>query len=331
MTMNILVIRRDNIGDLVCTLPTLAALRMHYRDAWIGMLVTRYNAEVLAGNPDIDEVFTYQKSKHLAHGESRIGAMLARVGQLWRLRRKGLDLVVLPASGQQASAQRMASLVGARRILTQDDVPPAVDALHEVQRTANILRALNVSTASLPAARIVPRADRQAALRAAWGEAPGLTLGVHISARKPSQRWPADRFAELLRTLHAQSPTMRFVLFWSPGDENNPLHPGDDGKARGLMAACADLPLIACPTHTLGELIAGLSLVDGVLCSDGGHMHLAAALGKRIVALFGQSDAARWHPWAVPHRVVQPASHTVADVRVDEVRAALTALNMTHA
>jgi heptosyltransferase III len=331
MTMNILVIRRDNIGDLVCTLPAISALRTHYRDAWIGMLVTRYNAEVLAGNPDVDEVFTYQKSKHLAPGESRIGAMFERLMQLWRLRRKKLDLVLLPAGGQQASAQRMARLVGARRILTQDDVPVAADIPHEVQRTANILRALNVSTSSLPAAHVVPQVALQAALRDAWGPAPGRTLGVHISARKASQRWPAERFADLLRAVSARHPDTRFVLFWSPGDENNPLHPGDDGKARALLAACAGLPVIACPTHTLGELIAGLSLVDGVLCSDGGHMHLAAALGKRIVALFGQSDAARWHPWAVPHRVLQPASQHVADVSVEDVLAALTELNMTHA
>ncbi len=59
----ILVIRRDNIGDLVCTTPMIRMLRRHYPDAWIAALVTRYNAEVLAGNPDLDAVFAYQKAE----------------------------------------------------------------------------------------------------------------------------------------------------------------------------------------------------------------------------------------------------------------------------
>ncbi|MCK7500105.1 MAG: hypothetical protein MZW92_64610 [Comamonadaceae bacterium] len=48
----ILIVRRDNIGDLVCTTPMIRMLRRHHPDAWIAALVTRYNAEVLAGNPD---------------------------------------------------------------------------------------------------------------------------------------------------------------------------------------------------------------------------------------------------------------------------------------
>ncbi len=120
----ILVIRRDNIGDLVCTLPMIRRLRERYPDAWIGALVTRYNAEVLHDNPDLDAVFAYTKSKHLMQGESRLGALWQRLRVLWRLRHADLDLVLLPASGSQASAQRMARLVGAKRIIAQDDVPP---------------------------------------------------------------------------------------------------------------------------------------------------------------------------------------------------------------
>ncbi len=60
----ILIIRRDNIGDLVCTTPAIAALRKHYPDAEIGALVNSYNSEVLRGNPDVNRVFVYHKLKH---------------------------------------------------------------------------------------------------------------------------------------------------------------------------------------------------------------------------------------------------------------------------
>ena len=53
----ILVIRRDNIGDLVCTTPLLAALRARFPDAWIGVLANSYNAPVLSGYPHVNDVF----------------------------------------------------------------------------------------------------------------------------------------------------------------------------------------------------------------------------------------------------------------------------------
>ena len=62
-TPNILVIRRDNIGDLVCTTPLITALRQRFPKAWIGALVNSYNARVLDGNPDQDEVFIYTKER----------------------------------------------------------------------------------------------------------------------------------------------------------------------------------------------------------------------------------------------------------------------------
>ncbi|HSD39815.1 MAG TPA: glycosyltransferase family 9 protein [Rhodocyclaceae bacterium] len=328
MHNRILVIRRDNIGDLVCTLPLIRRLRETYPDAWIGALVTRYNAEVLRDNPDLDAIFTYTKAKHLAHGESRLAALWQRLRVLWRLRHADLDLVLLPASGTQASARRMAKLVGAKRIVAQDDVPASPAALHEVERTANILGALGISRDELPAARIYPSSDTQNNIRAQFkGDTTGLLIGVHISSRKPSQRWPAERFVEVMRAQHAANPQTRFALFWSPGDENNPLHPGDDRKAREILEACRDLPLHACPTLQLGDLIAGLSVCDRIVCSDGGHMHLAAAVGKPIVCLFGKSDAARWRPWGVPYELLQTETMDVSDIPAEDVLSSLKKLD----
>ena len=136
-------------------------------------------------------------------------------------------------------------------------------------------------------------------------------IAVHISARKPSQRWPAERYAELM---HARGAEVDFLLLWSPGAADHPQHPGDDAKARAIMDAAGKLPLIAYPTHELRDLAAALSLADYVICSDGGAMHIAAALGKPILCFFGDSDATRWHPWGVPYRLLQPDSRDVADI-----------------
>ncbi len=116
------------------------------------------------------------------------------------------------------------------------------------------------------------------------------------------------------------------LLFWSPGAAADPVHPGDAQAAPALAESLRGHPLIPVPTRDLGELIAGLSLCERVVCSDGGAMHLAAALGKPIVCLFGRSDAARWHPFGVRHELLQPASLEVRDISVSSVAAALDRL-----
>lgn len=316
----ILVIRRDNIGDLVCTTPLLRQLRSHYPNAWLGALVSRYNAPVLENNPDLDGIYSYVKGKHRASGESALGIHVARLLQLLELRRMSIDIVLLPASGSQLSARQMARWIGARTIIAQPD--DATPALHEVERAARVLQPLGI-TGTPPAQRLVADVAGFEKVRHRIADTlpdKGTLVGIHISARKPDQRWPAQHYAEFMNRLHAEQGT-RFMLFWSPGDEDNPLHPGDDRKAAAVIAAC-QAPLLPWPTQSLRELIDGLAACGSVVCSDGGAMHLAAALGKPIVCSFGSSDPVRWHPWAVPHRVLRADSRTVADITVDEALAA---------
>lgn len=329
----ILVIRRDNIGDLVCTTPLLAALRQRFPEGWIGALVNSYNAPVLDGNPDVDEVFVYTKAKHRASGESLIGILWRRFRMMSRLRAMGLDDVVIATPTPQPRVVRLARWLKPKRIIGYGDIPGLDVALpldtedrHEVEDVFRVAALYGIEGPP-PACKVVAPPST----RASGGAPSGLTftLGIHISARKPSQRWPAERFAELMRTIAQQRPSVRFMLLWSPGNEDNPLHPGDDGKAREVLtrlAQCGQLPIVsvhARPTHTLPELIGALSGCQALVCADGGAMHLGAGLGLPIVCLFGQSGARRWRPWGVPYRLLQTPSMHVMDIAVGDVTDAL--------
>ena len=96
--MRILVIRRDNIGDLVCATPLLAALRERYPQAHLAALVNSYNAGVLAGNPHVDAVHVYTKLKHRQRGESLVGTIVARLRLLRELKKQAFDHVILADS-----------------------------------------------------------------------------------------------------------------------------------------------------------------------------------------------------------------------------------------
>lgn len=328
-----LVIRRDNIGDLVCTTPLIHALRQHYPTATITALVNSYNAPVLANNPDIDAVFAYTKAKHRPHGTSIAKVYWDRLRLFARLRKFHFDYAILAAPGFQPRLLRLARFAGAKHVLgfiepgkpdasaIDHAVPYEADKpQHEAEAVFQLLAPLGIKGPP-PAAQVFPQPDEVAratdALHSAIPARPPLLIGIHISARKASQRWSAQNFATLMKRLHEEHKAA-FMLFWSPGETGNPLHPGDDAKAQEITTATTGIPVLAYPTHNLEQLVAGLTLCDMVICSDGGAMHLAAGLGKPILCFFGKSDAKRWHPWGVPHRVLQPTSQNVIDISVED-------------
>ncbi|MFY9329110.1 MAG: glycosyltransferase family 9 protein [Georgfuchsia sp.] len=322
----ILVIRRDNIGDLVCTTPLLGALRTQLPSAHIAVLATRYNEAVLKGNPDIDALYSYTKAKHRHKGESLLSIYWCRLRMLLDLRRQNFDWILLPG-GFQASALRLAKFIGGRRILVRGP-EDEVAGSHEVEQSCHLLERMGLCFET-PFARVVADATERGKIAArmadAWHSIPHRIVGLHISARKPSQRWPAERFADLAKRISLEEDCA-LILLWAPGPSNDPRHPGDDAKAKGVLSLCEGIPVLPLPTGRLEDLIAALSCCDSVVCGDGGAMHLAAGLGKPVVALFGQSGIERWRPWAVPQAVLQKPSMDVVDITVNEVFSAWKSL-----
>jgi len=324
----ILVIRRDNIGDLVCTTPLIAALRERYPDGHIAAFVNTYNQAVLAGNPAVDAVYAYEKGKHRGKRRSIVSVYFDRLRLIMKLRKEKFDYAILATPGFEPRSLRLARMIGARHVLgyaEPDKDHPRVDiallydratVAHEAEQVFTLLRALGVN-GSPPPARVFPdpgeRREIEPAL-ARLGQGKPV-IGVHISARRRKQQWSAENFAALIRAI-GERHAARFLLLWAPGDPDNPKHPGDDDKARVVMEHCGGIPVLPCPTEAVSRLIAALSLCDYVVCADGGAMHLAAALDKPILCFFGDSTPERWRPWKAPHELVQPAGRDLKDLSV---------------
>jgi len=340
--LKILVIRRDNIGDLVCTTPIVAALRTRYPDAEICALVNTYNLPVLQNNPDINEVYAYTKAKHRPKGKTVAGVYFDRMMLFAKLRRKHFDYAIIAGAHFIPRALLLARLAKPKHIIGFTEpgkrgvhhidigIPYTAPApMHEVEDIFRLTSVLGVEGPPPPmrvVADPVEMENARAKMRHHGIENPRRIIAVHISARKPSQRWPAENFIAVIRALSKTQDGAAFMLFWSPGDDSNPHHPGDDAKARQIMDALSDLPILGYPTVQLSELIGGLAICDTVICSDGGAMHLAAALGKSILCFFGQSDSSRWHPWGVPYVAIQPESRDVSSITVAETLTAFSSL-----
>jgi ADP-heptose:LPS heptosyltransferase len=235
---------------------------------------------------------------------------------LWALRRKRLDLAIIAAGPQDTRGQGFARLLAPSEVLISA-APQA--AQHEVERAFSVMPQLGYS-GPIPPLCVIPGAAPSDRIRDAIARA-GLKrplIGVHVSARRTAQRWPAERFAALIDELNVQLGAT-VLLFWSPGAEDHPQHPGDDGKAAAIMAQVRNKrALLACPTSALPDLVAGLANCNVAVCSDGGAMHIAAALGKPIACFFGDSPVERWRPWGVRHVVLQAASGKVEDIAVGQ-------------
>ena len=334
----ILIVRRDNIGDLICTLPLISAIRQLNPAARIDILVNSYCAPVVMGNPDLDHVYIYTKAKHKDSGESALGVYWRRLLLTLQLRRAKYDWLVLANVSCQPRPLRWAKQVGAKRIVgfveagckgaeTITDPIPLVrgQGKHEVEYLLALLQPFgNVEQVS--AARIAPDAKLQQQASATLASACGLgksIVGINLSARLPSQQWPAENFIELIGLLKDR---YHCVLFWAPGSASNAGHPGDDEKAVQVAASFTQDVVTCMPTQQLGELIAAISCVDLLVTADGGALHISAACGKPEVAMFGDSDSTQWYPWRVPYKLLHPASRDVRSIGAAEVAAAVDQL-----
>ena len=149
----VLFVRRDNIGDLVCTTPAIRAVRVRFPGAVIGVLVNTYNAEMLKGNPDVDEVFIYEKAKH-AEGRGRLGVWLSNSKLMRRIRALKFD-VAIGCGSYSVRLARHTYLTGARERIGYTPtgannryynraVAEPTERIHEVQRTFALLNGLGI-------------------------------------------------------------------------------------------------------------------------------------------------------------------------------------------
>lgn len=332
----ILVIRRDNIGDLVCTTSAFAALRQRYPDAQIGALVNSYNAEVLHGNPNVDHVFVYQKLKHAGGLANRIKALVQRLKLIVQLRRWKPDVTILAKSSYDRHGLNFARQIGAKNIIgfVPDDLgqakglpdirltTPDFTAVHEVEAVNQLLVPLGIEDALGPL-QVFPDVNALAQLKQ---QLPTATkrIALHISAREPERRWRNDNFIVLAKHILESQPDTQILLFWSPGKADDPHHPGDDEAAMQLINAVQSNRLVPMPTQNLTELVAALSLCDLFIGTDGGALHLAVALNKKVLALFENLPGKlnHWYPWQVPNQVIhslEPSQPNIDQIRLAQV------------
>ena len=124
------------------------------------------------------------------------------------------------------------------------------------------------------------------------------------AARGPSKQWPVERYAETAATLVSRTGGSILALGT----------PSEQAVCQQVAAASAPNGLNLAGTTTLEELSAVLALSSVVLCNDSGGMHLAAALGTPLVALFGITNPEQTGPLGKSIRILQHSTLRTRDI-----------------
>ncbi|HED2337771.1 TPA: glycosyltransferase family 9 protein [Serratia liquefaciens] len=335
---NILIIRRDNIGDLVCTTPLIEGVKIAYPDAKLYLLINKVSQDVVKNNPHLEKVFVYKKAKHKAKNETTLGVYFERLMIFLQLRKIKFDAAILANPVPCKYSLRLAKMAGVSNIIGADLGTPGIhhpfrkanfSGKHQVEHTFSYLSAITEQSIPIPPVRVFLTAEeRQQAAQRLQASLPSVEriCAVHISSRSPKRRWPIERYAEIINRLLAE-PNTGVLIFWSPQGTLTPDDIGDQKRAEQLLALCQNERVALYPTASVRELLAGFDLCDRVLCSDGGQMHLAAALNKDMVVFFGDTDKESWHPWSGRYHILQTESGDCIDVPVDDVWEKIQAFN----
>lgn len=323
----VLVVRLDEIGDVVMTTPFLRELRRNLPDAWITLVVKPAIYNLVELCPYVDEVLTYDWDNRGRFGQlRRHGRALALAWKhLWRRR---FDLAILPRwdadhyhgtfvayfSGAPWRVGYSENVIAHKKRLNGGFDQLLTHALqdntlkHEVEHNLEVIRSLGGQVEDDQLELWLGEEDTVFAerfLREHSAKSHDLLVALGPGAGAPKRLWPIGRFAEigswLLDTYGA-----RLLVVGGRGEE--PL--GEE-----LQRALGDGVVNAVGRTTLRQTAALLKHCRLFVGNDAGPMHMAAAVGVPVVELschpesgspWSANSPSRFRPWGVSHTVLQP-------------------------
>lgn len=292
----ILVVRLRSIGDTVLATPSLIALRRHFPQAEIDILLEDWVASVLDGFKGINVITT-----------GRSGA--ERLRTALKLRRRGYDLAFNLHGGTTATMFVAAS--GARHrvgyanyqysflynhLLSSSADLWGRDKTHSAEQQLALLGSIGVPVADRPKSRLAVSDTAKASIDARLSQLSTLNSPVallHPAAAFATKQWPFENFARVAE--HLAEKGIASVAIASK-NENAVL---DELKRASRV------PITTFDDLTLPEVTALAARARVFVGNDSGIAHIAAAVNTPSVVIFGSSNRAHWYPWTdAPYEIV---------------------------
>ncbi len=292
---NILIVRLGAMGDIVHAIPFAAALRAEMPYARIDWLVDVKHRELVDLVPIVSRRIAIS-TRGLSAARPR-RQLLAAIRDLRAARYdvafdlqglvKSAVLARLAGAGQTVGFAR-AHLREAAAALFYSRTAAADDTGHVIRKNLALLEAIGLHDARIRFPLTVPPSPVADAIRERLGRGPERHfVVVNPGAAWPNKQWPAEAFGAVAAGLHA-SRGLRTLVLWGPGEQ--PL-------AHAVVDASNGAAEMAPPTG-IKDLVAIARVASLFISGDTGPLHVAAAVGTPLVALFGPTRPERNGPIA---------------------------------
>lgn len=294
----ILIVRLSAIGDVVRVLPALHILRQAHPAARIDWAVERKSAGILEGHPALDELLVYERPKGALRAAGDFVAFCNRI------RGRHYDIVVdfhgIFKSGLISAASLARLRYGFSRPRSQE-----LSWLFYNRRVRLASAQLNRSEENLalcdnvvarrkwPTVTIYVPLEVQEEVDAYFESFEGgkRVIAMHVPVDRPEKQWPARCFAELADMLLADG-RFEVVLTYGPGQRR---------LLDEVLALSRRKAAIAPETPDLKHYAWFAHRADLYVGGDTGPMHIAAAMGTPVVAIFGGTDPRKHATYLAPH------------------------------
>ena len=299
--MKVLILKPSSLGDVVQALPVLRMLKRHRPDAEVYWWIDSHLAGLLEGDPDLDGLFLFDRRRWGSPGG--LPSIIRGIREMRRHRFDWiLDLQALARSGI------VAWLAGGKVVAGLDDPREGAPAFYDlrVPRRSSISHAVDWNV-ELGAALGIPvrwdfdwlpaRPAARAGIGRRWPVEGGRWILLQPGARWTNKRWPVGHFAALVRQLAVDlDPAVRFAVLGSAGETH---------LAAEVCAAAPDRCISLAGETSLPEMVEWLRVASLLVTNDTGPMHVAAALGRPVVAVYGPTSPHRTGPYGQVDRVLQ--------------------------
>ena len=299
----VLVIRRRYLGDIVLLGSALRNLRLHWPAAHLAVLTEAAYAGILALNPDVNSALVFPR--HVGEWPGFVRSLRrARFTHVLDFDNTDKTALVSRLSAAIVRATFDRELIKFRypRLYThRAKVTNAFYDSHHITETyLALLPAIGVPVVSREVRLIPSAADVAIAQRLAGGPKSKIEnrksrILLHPGSRSPYRVWPPARFAAVCDRLQDQLGAQVFLV----------AGPAEQSLVREIRSHANSHLIVLDQAFTAPHLAALLAQFDLFLCHDSGPMHIAAAVGTPVVALFGSQNATIWRPLGGQHTVLQ--------------------------
>ena len=301
--MKILILKPSSLGDVIHALPVLRLLKQHYRTAEIFWWIDSSLAALIEGDPDLTGIVRFERQRW---GKPQHWPELLR--SIGWTRAQNFDLVIDLQCLARSGA--FAWLANGRQLIGLDEVregargfydlaaPRASFHTHAVDWYLSVLPMLGVPVHKnfvwLP-----ERPEIAAGIKSKW---PDITpsnakwIALQPGARWKNKRWPVQHFAKVVHRLGQKFPDHRFAVLGGKDDAT---------LGETITQTAPERCLNLCGATSLPEMIEWVRRCDLLITNDTGPMHVAAAMNKPLIALFGPTEPRRTGPYGQLENVLR--------------------------